>query len=140
MARFKDFDAAEAERTNDPITFVLGGREWVAEHVNSATFLTLARKGATGGDEALLAFYEFIVGTLPEGDREDFFAMLDEKDIQMTTLKDLGQWIVEQATGNPTTAASPSLPSQSKTGKPRVVYSRSSPQESTGETAASVTG
>ena len=109
--RFKDFDAAEAERKGEPITFRLGGRDWTAAHVNAANFLVFSRKTAAGDTEAILAFEEYLSGVIDEDHREAFWAMLAERDIQLSTLMELVQWLVEQATGNPTTAALPS-PSQ----------------------------
>jgi hypothetical protein len=120
MARFKDFDAAEAERTGDPIHFKMGGRDWQAAHVNAANFLAFARHSAEGGDRAILGFDDYITSTLPENQREDFHAMLGESDIQLGTLMELAQWIVEQATGNPTDGASLSPEAPPKTtGPPR---------------------
>ncbi len=116
--RFKDFDAAEAERKGEPITFRLGGREWTAAHVNAANFLAFSRQIANGGNDVVIGFSDYITGTLPEEQRKDFHHMLVEHDIQLTTLMELGQWIVEQATGNPTDAASPSVEAPSNTGGP----------------------
>ena len=140
MARFKDFDAAEAERKGEPITFRLGGKEWTAAHVGAATFLAFSRQSAEGGPAAMTGFDDYITSTLAEDQREPFHAMLAEHDVQLSTLIALMQWIVEQATGNPTAAVSPSLPSPSNTGKPRVVYSREPRQESTTGDVASVSG
>jgi hypothetical protein len=117
MARFKDFDAAEAERKGESITFVLGGREWTASHVNAANFLAFTRAIANGGNDAVTGFDDYITGTLADDQRKDFHQMLREKDIQLTTLMELGQWIVEQASGNPTAVASPSPPQPSTTGQ-----------------------
>jgi len=140
VARFKDFDAAEAERKGDPITFKLGDQEWTAAHVNAANFLAFSRQTAEGGAGAATGFDDYITSTLAEDQREPFHAMLTEHDVQLSTLIALMQWIVEQATGNPTAAASPSPAPQSNTGKPRVVYSREPRQESITETAPSATG
>lgn len=140
MARFKDFDAAEAERKDEPLTFRMGGREWTAAHVNAANFLAFSRQTAEGGVSAMTGFDDYITSTLLEDQREDFHVMLTESGVQLSTLVSLMQWIVEQATGNPTAAASPSSAPQSNTGKPRVVYSRSPRQESITDTAPSATG
>ena len=122
MARFKDFDAAESERKGEPITFALGGREWTAAHVNAHNFLTFSRTIAKGGTDAITGFDDYITSTLAEDERDDFHAMLGEKDVQLGTLMQVSQWIVEQATGNPTADASPSPPPQSRRGaRPRVV-------------------
>jgi hypothetical protein len=122
MARFKDFDAAEAERSDEPIVFRLGGRDWVVAHVNAANFLKFARQIAKGGNDVIFAFDDYVTGALEESQREDFHKMLDAKDVQLFTLTALGTWIVEQATGNPTDVASPSPVARSKpTGKPRRV-------------------
>ena len=123
MARFKDFDAAEAERKGEPITFQLGGREWTAAHINAAAFLALARRSADGGDAAILAFDDYITNTLAEKDRKPFRKMLADKEVQLSTLVELGQWIVEQATGNPTAGASPSQEAPSSSGQPLRVMS-----------------
>ena len=124
MARFKDFDAAEAERKGEPITFALGGREWHATHVNAANFLTFARTISEGGNAAVSGFDDYITGTLAEEERKDFHRVLGEKDVSLATLMELGQWIVEQASGNPTAVASPSPEAPSKNGRPLRVYSR----------------
>ena len=123
MARFKDFDAAEAERKGEPITFRLGGREWTAAHVNAANFLAFARQIANGGNDTVIGFDDYITGTLAEKDRKAFQKMLAEKEIQLSTLMELGQWIVEQATGNPTAGASPSQEAPSSSGQPLRVMS-----------------
>jgi hypothetical protein len=140
MARFKDFDAAEGERKGDPLIFKMGGREWTAAHIGAANFLAFSRQTAEGGVAAMTGFDDYITSTLPEDQREAFHTMLVEHDVQLATLIELMQWIVEQATGNPTVAASPSPAPQSNTGKPLVVYSRSPLQESTTETVPSATG
>ena len=123
MARFKDFDAAEAERKGEPITFALGGREWTAAHVNAANFLAFTRAIAAGGNDVVIGFDAFITQSLEEGERKDFHRMLAEKDISLPTLMELGQWIIEQASGNPTPAASSSPAPPSKNGRPLRVYS-----------------
>ena len=122
MARFKDFDAAQAERSDVPIAFQLGGQQWTAPHVNAGTFLAFVRKAADGGDQAVLAFDDFITHCLPENQREPFHEMLMESDIPITTLTELVKWIIEEATGNPTDAVSLSAPPRAKRGqRPRVV-------------------
>jgi hypothetical protein len=123
MARFKDFDAAEAERKGEPITFALGGRQWTAAHVNATNFFTFSRQIAEGGPLAATGFDDYITSTLQEDQQDDFHAMLGEKDVQLATLMELGQWIVEQASGNPTAAASPSQAAPSTNGRPLRVYS-----------------
>jgi hypothetical protein len=123
MARFKDFDAAESERKGEPITFALGGQEWTAAHVNAANFLAFSRQIAEGGEKAFTGFDDYITSTLQEDQREDFHVMLAKKDVQLATLMDLGRWIVEQASGNPTAAASPSPARPSKSGRPSRRYS-----------------
>ena len=138
MSRFKDFDAAEAERKGEPIYFRLGGREWTAAHVNAANFLAFSRLVAEGGNNAVLGFDAYITSTLAEDQRADFHAMLSEQDVQLTTVIELAQWIVEQATGNPTSAASPSPAPPPKPGQPLRVYSLD--PVSTPEDSASAAG
>jgi hypothetical protein len=138
MARFKDFDAAEAERKDEPITFALGGREWTAAHVNAANFLAFSRTIAEGGTGAVTGFDDYITSTLQEDQRKDFHRMLGEKEIQLSTLMALGQWIIEQASGNPTAAALPSASQPPKTGQPLRVYSLD--PVSTPEAVPSATG
>lgn len=122
MARFKDFDAAQAEREDTPIAFQLGGQQWTAPHVNAGTFLAFVRKASEGGDQAVLAFDDFVTHVLPVEQREPFHEMLAESDIPITTLTELVKWIIEQATGNPTDAVSRSEPTVRKRGqRPRVV-------------------
>jgi hypothetical protein len=139
MARFKDFDAAASERKGEPITFRLGGRDWTAAHVNAANFLAFSRVIAdAGGPGQATGFYEYIVATLADDDRDDFRSMLSEQDVQLATLIELMQWIIEQATGNPTSAASSSPAQPSKSGQPLRVFSLD--PVSTPEVPASVTG
>lgn len=122
MARFKDFDAALAERDDDPITFKLGGRVWTAANVNAERFLRFVRQASGGGDALVLAFMDFMDATLPERDREPFHEMLDEKNVPIGVFIDTAKWIVEAAAGNPTDAATSSPARPSKRGqRPRVV-------------------
>jgi hypothetical protein len=123
VARFKDFDAAASEQADDPITFRMGGREWGgASSIPAAYLLKLARAEAAGDQTALLAFDEFITCIIEEDQRDAFHAMLEDKRIDLPTLRDLGRWILEQTAGNPTSAASSSPARPSKRGqRPRVV-------------------
>jgi hypothetical protein len=138
-ARFKDFDAAEAERKGEPITFRLGGREWTAAHKGAANFLAFARNAAEPGLNQLTALDDFITDTLPEEEREPFHAMLRAEDIEVVTLTQVMQWIVEQMSGNPTDVVSPSPPARSKAGGPSRRFSVEKGFLSEG-TQASVTG
>jgi hypothetical protein len=138
-ARFKDFDAAEAERKGDePITFRLGGRQWTASHVNAGTFLAFIRGISGDTDKVVLAFDEYIRNVLDDHDREAFADMLLHSDVQISTLRDVVWWVVEQATGNPTPAAQPSPKRRSKPGRPLRVYSLD--PVSTPEDSASAAG
>ena len=122
MARFKDFDAALAERNGEPITFKLGGRQWTANHVNAETFLVFVRHASEGGDALVLAFADFIDAALPEQDRQAFHAMLNTHDVPIDVVMDLAKWVIEQAAGNPTDAVSQSPQQRSRRGqRPRVV-------------------
>jgi hypothetical protein len=122
MARFKDFDAALAERTNDPITFALGDRTWTAEHVDAETFLLFVRKASNGGDDLLLAFAEFIDTALPEDEVKEFHEMLRRRDVPLALVMEVAKWIIETAAGNPTGAVSSSVERPSRRGqRPRVV-------------------
>ena len=123
MGRFKDFDAAEAERQREPITFRLGGREWNVIHVDAASFLAFSRQIAEGGNAVVLGFDDYIHGSLAEDERDDFRAMLAESHISLPTLIAVGTWIVEQASGNPTADVSLSQPAPSRTGEPPRVVS-----------------
>lgn len=125
MARFKDFDAASEERSGTPIAFQLGGQQWTAPHVNAGTFLAFVRKASEGGDAAVLAFDDFITHVLPDAEREPFHEMLAESNIPISTLTDLVKWIIEEATGNPTDAVSPSPPQRSRRGQRAKVVSLS---------------
>src|ERR1700693_2342664 len=120
--RFKDFDAAEAERKGEPITFRLGGREWPVVHLGAPAFLAFVRQSADRDDKgdptpkSVWAFYDYILSTLP-GDQHDAFEdMLTAENIRLETLASLTKWIVEQMSGNPTDVVSPSRPTRSKTG------------------------
>lgn len=135
---FKDFDAAEAERTGDPVRFRLGGQDWVAAHVNAANFLAFSRTIAEGGSGAITGFDDYITGTLEEDQRAVFHQMLRDSEVSLSTLMKLGQWIVEQASGNPTDAASLSRAQPSSSGAPPRVVSLS--RASTPEDSHSAAG
>jgi hypothetical protein len=139
VARFKDFDAAASEQTDDPITFRMGGREWGgASSIPVVYLLDLARAEAAGDVTALLKFEDFITSIIPTEQHDDFHAMLREQRIEMPKLRDLGKWILEQATGNPTVAVSSSLSPRSRRGQlPKVVSLDGGHRSKTSASAAS---
>jgi hypothetical protein len=125
MSRFKDFDAAASERSDDPITFVLGGREWAVPHLNAHSYFMFTRKMSEGGIIGELALDDYFTSVLAKDDREAWHQMLAEKDIQMPTLMELVQWLVEETSGHPTNAVSPSPSTQSGRGQQLKVVSPS---------------
>ena len=122
---FRDFDAFEAELSKEPIEFELGGRKWVAAHVNAANFLAFTRQLQEGGVAVLLGFESYLTQALPERDREAFAEMLRARDIRLQTLMAVVNWLVEQASGSPFDAASSSPVTPSPTGEPLRVVSPS---------------
>lgn len=154
MARFKDFDAAEAERKGEPITFRLGGREWVIPRVKAGPFMAFARLQAEAnaarsadlsademgpiGIRAMLSFNDYIASSLRKDQRAKYNAMLETADVSFQTIMDVAMWMVEQATGNPTEDASPLPVAPPNTGQPPRRFSLA--PVSTPEDSASAAG
>jgi hypothetical protein len=136
--RFRDFDAAIDEEK--PLTFKLGGQEWTVDDVSAASFLRYTRRLAENGQSLAgmtNEFHDFLLGSLREEDRENFEAMLVEKKVPFPHLRDVVNWLIEQATGVPFVGPSASADPPSSTGKrPRVVSLSGTPTSDGSASAA----
>jgi hypothetical protein len=135
--RFRDFDAAIDEQ--DPLTFKLGGREWVVDDVSAASFLRYTRRLAEHGQSLAgmtNEFHDFLLGALREEDREDFETMLTDKKVPFPHLRNVVNWLIEEATGVPFVAPSSSAESPSTSGGPPRLVSLSGTPTSEGSASA----
>lgn len=122
MDRFRDFDAARAEREQEPLTFRLEGRDFTTPGtVPAGVLLDIGRAVAAGNQMAMFtATAEFFEHLVPDDQAEEFAAAVRTTD--METMLDLVSWIIEEATGRPLPSASSSAsPSSTDTPPSRVV-------------------
>lgn len=97
--RFRDFDAAEAERDGAPLSFALAGREWNATAPNAYVIVKFAKEAAAQG--LTIAFYDLLFAYLDPADREPFEAAIQEHNVPMRTVINVVTWLGEQVNGDP---------------------------------------
>jgi hypothetical protein len=108
MSRFRDFDAARAERAREPIEFKLGGEMFSATGDMPAGLLLDAAAGLGSDDPAAqgAVFAALFEGIVAPEDHERFGAAVRRVDIE--TVMELITWIMEEVTGRPLPMSSPS--------------------------------
>lgn len=116
MTRFRDFDAARAERVADPIEFVIGGERFTSTgELPAGVLLDIGRAIAAGNDFASFAlFTEFFDSIVAPADHERFAGVVRSTDIE--TVLELAGWIIEEATGRPLSSVSSSEAGPSRNG------------------------
>lgn len=121
MSRFRDFDAARAERASEPLEFKLGGELFTASGDMPAGLLLDAAASMHDPNAQGDVFQALFNGIVAEEDHERFAAAVRRVDMQ--TVVDLVEWIMEEVTGRPLPSASPSLAQLSTNGSPSKVAS-----------------
>jgi hypothetical protein len=99
MSRYKDFDAARAERAGEPLTFKLGGEMFTGSGEIPAGLLLDASAALTNEAAAAQAFQALFEGIVPEEDHERFATAVRRVDMQ--TVFELVTWIMEEISGRP---------------------------------------
>ncbi len=125
MGRYRDFDAARAERAGEQIEFKVGGEEFAVDGtLPGGVILELAEAMASGDQFAAMGLTaELFKGIVRPEDTDRFAAAV--RTVDMMTMLDLLSWIIEEATGRPLPNASPSEPASSEGGSPSRVVSLS---------------
>lgn len=112
--RFRDFDAARAERVEEPLTFKLGGYVFTCRgQIPVGPVLTLATSADLTGPDAIRALGQFLRDLVVDDDQAEFGRVLGE--VGFDDLFAVVQWVLEEVTGRPLSSASPS-PSQAQPG------------------------
>jgi hypothetical protein len=122
--RFKDFDAALAELEEEPLTFKLGGTLFTCvPEIPAGRVLWLARHADKIDADAFAAFAEFVESVVVEAQRPALWDALNR--VGLTTLLELIQRLIEEATGRPLPSASSLPEEQPEDGEPSRVVSLS---------------
>lgn len=117
----KNFDLALREQQGDPITFQLGGVEFVVPTpVPSYPLLQLGREASRDADslEGLGALHDFIIGCIDEDQVEDFKEVLTANRVGFELLMEIVTWLAEEGTARPTEKPSRSQQRSSMASKP----------------------
>lgn len=123
MSRHRDFDAARAEVQSEPLTFRLAGRDFTIERVPAGPLLDLAAHAGDTDAAAMAAFSRFLHALVIPSQRDDLVAAL--ADVDLSTLFELVQWVIEEQTGRPLASPSPLPLDASQGGEPSRVVSLS---------------
>lgn len=134
--RFRDFDAAEAERDGAPLSFRLAGRVWEAHVPNAYIIVHFAKEAAEKG--LMIAAYDLLLAYLEPADRAALEEAIQKHNVPMRAVMAVVTWLGQQATGDPFDEASASPPPSRNPGGQRRGGSRSG--GSTSKPSLSVAG
>lgn len=117
MQRFRDFDAARAEHTGEPLRFRLAGREFeTLPFLPAGALLDLAAQQGRMGAQGFAAFGEFLRAAVVEDQRDDLREAMNRVDFP--TVREVVSWILEESTARPLSSASDSPQSVSWSSPP----------------------
>ncbi|MDP9403851.1 MAG: hypothetical protein M3P85_11130 [Actinomycetota bacterium] len=115
---FRDFDAAWAEQTAQPLRFRLGGEDFTVPRIGAGAMLRMA--AAPDDTAAAQLILDALVAALGS-DGERFRAVVDR--VPVPALEDVVRWLVEESTGRPTQGRAPSPGSPPESTPPSRVVS-----------------
>lgn len=113
----RDFDAARAEQSGEPLTFTLAGQEWVTTPtIEAGSVFDLAALADREDAAAIIAFRDFLLSIMAptatdqEGHEYDQrLAFADSiRRVDLPTVLAVVQWIVQETTARPFTSPSSS--------------------------------
>lgn len=118
MDRYRDFDAARAEQTGEPLKFRLAGLDFeTLTEIPAGVILDLASYADKPMDaEAFVIFGRFLRSIVIPEQRYAMNTALDS--VSLSVMFEVAQWILGEITGRPLPSASSSPNGSESTGEP----------------------